>query len=277
MRSGVGYPSYAPEAVYALVTGSQDANYPIQNLSDLTHIRTPFATTATAAIAFTFTLPVARVIQLLSLVHCAGTTDAHTGAPTGDTIRWRLFSDNNPDPTGNPTHIVSDSGVVPLLPGGAAPYAAYPQMSPYILGAPTTVRSGRIDLSASTGPWAIGGLEIAGWWEWTDVGVPREIGFDNRDIVTQGAFDVDYTTSVVGLRVTKGQRAVMDQSEARSTAADFLYDRGFDKPFVYCWDIGDVSVYPRECVLMRNNTITPPTMNDYPAAQFDYDFLEHYR
>lgn len=264
MKSGVSYPSYAADPTYAMVTGTADASYPVANLTDLYNIRTVFKAGASGAIAFTFIFPANRTIQMIGLLH-------HNG-PAAATVRYRLFSDNNPDPVGNPTHQILDSGALTLQTS-----ALFPQCFPYRMSAATAVRSGRVDLSANALPWIIGAMELAGWWEWTDVSVPRELGLRNHDSVVAQPFGVDHAMSQFAPRSLVGTRDLTDQSENLTTALDFQLATKTSKPFLWVWDASDPATFARECFLARNAAINPPVQNAFPSGRQSVSLVEHLR
>lgn len=269
VRAGVSFPSYADKAAYAMVSGAADVDYPVANLGDFSSVRRLFKAAATGAVSFTAILPAAQLLRMIGL--------AHHNASAAETVRIRLFSDNNPDPTGNPGAIVHDSGAVAMFPAGAAPSARYAQVRPYILNVPVTARSMRIDLSANAAPWQIGMLEIANWWEWSDVSVSREFGLDNQDVVYSQPLDVDHVTSVWSPRTIRGAREVIDQSEVHTTALDFINEKMMDRPFVWLWDYGDPATWVREAIVVVNADLPPPVANDYPSGSFTFSFGEFMR
>lgn len=274
MRTAVSINSVAALATFAMVAGSvANASYPVQNLADLQRIKRPFQANAVGATSFTFTLPAIKPVQFLALIRLAG-------AAAGNTVRIRLWSDNNPDPVGNAAHIVHDSTAISVIPGGGPPYGLddiWPMIFPYALPASVNAQSGRVDLSASAGTWQIGGLEISGLWAWTDSSFDRENSQANRDVITELPFNSDAPTQAWSPRTVKLARSLVDQSEARTTAMDFFGQTKMYQPFVYCWDVDDSATYPRECILMRNATINGPQMLDNPGAKLEFDFVEHMR
>lgn len=263
MRSGVSFPSYAANPTYAMITGAADALYPVANLADLYNIRAPFKASAAGVVAFSGVFTATKAVQFLALLH-------HNGA-AADTIRVRLYSD------AGMTSVVYDSTAISLFPTGSAPNSLYPQCFPLRLSAATNARAFRIDLSANALPWVIGGLEISGFWQWTDVAVPREIGFQNTDVIVAQPFGVDHAMSQYGPRTISGSRDVTDQSENLSTAMDFQLATKTNKPFVWCWDVDDATTYPREVVLVRNAKLNPTVQNEYPSGKQSFAFLEHLR
>lgn len=267
MKSGVSFPSYASLPAFAMVSGSADASYPVQNLSDLKRIRRIFKAGATGAVSFTFILPAAASIQFLGLMD-------HNGA-AGSTVRYRLFSDNNPDPVGNAGAIVHDSTAVGIFPTGSAPSTLWAQNRPYKITAAVTARSCRIDLSAHASKWEIGGLEIAGWWEWTDVAVPREFGVSPTDVVVDLGANIQETRSQWSPRTVIVQRSVVTQTENETTAQDFMLEKQLSKPFVWVWDYDDATTWPREVILVTNASMPRNPQNTYPAGSQSFAFLEH--
>jgi len=269
MRSGVSFPSYGAPAVWAGVTGAWEADYPVTNLADLLSIRRVARATNGALRAFTFILPAAKPLKFIGM--------AHHNADKTSTMRIRLFSDNNPDPVGNAGAIVHDSAVMNVFPTGAAPNLLNPQLRPYLLNEAVTARSGRIDLSANSNPWVIGGFELSGFWEWTDVAVPRAFGVASGDSVVEMANSVNHTMAGWSPRIVSGARASITQAEADTTALDFQLEKKTSNPFVWVWDAADPSTWDREAFLVTNNTLPVTTALAYPKAAFSFDFKEHLR
>lgn len=267
IKSGVGTPSYATLATWAQVTGAWDSDYPITNLANLRSIRSVAKASGSGVRAFTFILPAAVSLQFLAMLD-------HNGA-AASTVRYRLFSDNNPDPVGNAGAIVHDSGTLSLLPGGAN--ADWPQNHPYVLSAAVTARSCRIDLSSHATAWQIGAFEIAAWWEWTDVETPREFGLNNNDVVAAMPNGITHEMSQWAPRVIKGTRGVVTQTEIHTTALDFQLATGLRNPFVWVWDFNDSTTWPREVVLVHNASLPSPRAVEYPGGRFAFDFEEWLR
>lgn len=264
MRSGVSYPSYSADATYTMLIGAANASYPVANLADIYNIRTVFKASGAGAVGFTLLFPASRTIQLLTLLH--------HNSPANGTVRYRLFSDNNPDPVGNAAHMIHDSGLITLQ---TSTYFA--QSQPYRLSAAMSVRSARVDLSGNPSPWSIGGLDLSGFWEWQDVAVPREFGIKSNDVTASQPFGVDHMMSQFGPRQIRGTRELVDQSENLTTALDFQLAVKTSKPFVWVWDAADSTTFARECILVRNARLNPPQMLDYPAGRQAFDFIEHLR
>lgn len=269
MRSGASFPSYASQAVWAQVTGAWSGSFPVANLADLRKIRSVAKATDAAARAFTMILPAVQSIQFLALVH-------HNGV-AGTTVRLRLFSDNNPDPVGNAGAIVHDSGVVPMFPIGSAPSSLYPQIRPYRLENAVNARSCRIDLSANLKPWVIGGVELGGFYEWTDVAVPRDFGIRDKSAKMELPDSVNHVMGVWSPRIFAGSREVVDVAEIETTALDFQLEKKTSYPFVYATDLDDTSTWPREVIFVHNNSLPPPTSLLHPSGRMSFDFEEWLR
>lgn len=270
MRSGVSFPSYASQATWTFQSGhgSAAAGFPQSNLTDLFNIRSVLKT-ATSALGLQFNLPAARTIQFIGFLH-------HNGLAS-DTIQIRLWSDNNPDPVGNLAHRVYDSGSRSLFPGGIDRRGVYPQSFPLVLPTPLSVQSGLINVSNNGNPWVVGAIEIAGWWEWSDVAVARSFGLKINDVVAPQPFGVDHAMSTFNPRIVSGTRDLTDQSENSTLAVDFQNDRKTSNPFVWVQDIDDTTTYQRETILVRNSRIIPPSMGAYPSGKQSFDFVEHLR
>lgn len=245
-----------------MITGAANASYPVANLSDLYNIKTPFIANASGAVAFSAVLPASKSLSFLALL------DHNGGA--ADTVRWRLYSD------AAMTAMVLDSAALPLFPAGSSVSSTYPQNFPYRFNA-VTARAVRVDLSANAAAWAIGAIEMGGFWEWTDVAVPRSSGFQNADAEANQPFSADHVMGQFAPRIISGTRETVDQSENATTAQDFLMEKKTALPFVWCWDTADATTYPRECVLVRNAKIQNPVQNSYPTGKQSFSFVEHLR
>lgn len=267
MKSGVSFPSYIGQATWAQVTGAWNASYPLANLGNLKRIRRVALGSGLGVRAFTFTFPAAVPLQFMSMLH-------HNGV-AGNTIRYRLFSDANPDPVGNVANMIHDSGLKQLFPVGSAPSSDYAQCHPYLLDAALNVRSGRIDLSSHlVTPWQIGGFELSGFWSWPDVTVPREFGVMPADIITELADNVDHGMTIWSPRSVLGSRGGVDQTELIKLL-DFQREKGLFTPFVWMWDYDDPTTWPREVFLVTQNRFIAGGAVQYPQARFGFDFGEH--
>lgn len=267
MTAGVSFPSYIRQATWAQVTGGWNASYPLANLGDLKRIRRVAKASGTGVRVFTFTFPAGVPLQFFSMLH-------HNGL-AGATVRYRLFSDTNPDPVGNVANMIHDSGLKQLFPAGSSPSSDYPQCHPYLLSAPLTVRSGRIDLSSHlSGGWEIGGFELSGFWSWPDVTVPREFGVQPADIVSELPDNIDHGMKIWSPRVVAGSRGGVEQTEL-TTLLDFQREKGLFTPFVWVGDYDDVTTWPREVFPVTQNRFLPGGAVQYPLARIGFDFGEH--
>lgn len=268
MNSGVSYPSY-PGSAFAMINGAAQANFPVQNLADTQSVRTAFQATAAGAIALSFTLSAAVPIQFLGLVH-------HNAA-AADTFRFRLFDSGIPNIVTNAAHIVYDSTALPFYPVGATKSALFPATTPLVLPAPISVISGRLDLSAQAAAWAIGALELGGWWPWPAISVARELGMDNSDVVIEQSGGADHNMSQWASRTVRGDRTEIIVADEQAAVLDFQFAKGLRKPFVFVWDYDDPSTWPRECFLARNATLPKFSKAGHPVAKFAFDLIEHMR
>lgn len=268
MRSGVSFPSYQG-ATMAMATGAASADYPVSALASAQSIRSVFRASAPGAIAVTFIFSAAKMMEFLGILH--------HNAPAGATFRWRLFSDANPDPVGNAAHQVWDSGVIAFYPPDAEVSSVYPAVRPYLLPSDRSVRSGRLDLSAHGAAWEIGALELAGWWGWEDVAVPREIGVKNSDVTSEQPNGGDHVMGKFAPRIFSGSRDSVEIQTERATALDFQRAKGTYQPFVWVWDYDDPETWAREVMVVRNSALTPLTQNDHPSGRIAFGFMEHLR
>lgn len=271
MRSGVSFPSVAAEAVYTSVTGAMDANFPIANLSDLKAIRRVARRSSNTGWDFTFLLAASRSVQLVAL--------CQHNASAAETVRVRLFSDNNPDPVGNAAHIVYDSTAVLVWPTGSSPSPLNRWVRPIVLPAAVNALSGHISLSSRAGTdglaWEIGGVEISGWWEWKDVSVPRELGIISGAQAVDVGGGVSHMTTTWSPKRWAGVRNVVDQSEVETTALDFMREKGRGHPFVFVYDADDATTWNREVMLVCNQTLPPAKLDQTVSGQVAYEFREH--
>lgn len=297
-RSGVGFPSYAASATFAVAAGfTSDASYPVTNLGDKRAIRAVAAfvqpavnPVTTPSWAFTAILPQAQPLQLFALVHhTLPAKKSGSVLAQGGQFRIVLFSDANPDPVGNAAHIVWDSGrqdtwpttTGPLRPSLALPYSAhYPACRPYILQRPITARSVYCALYPDSGTsgetYDIGAFEIAGWWPWPDVQDDRALGVDSRSQIQAVAGNIDLGTQVWAPRAISGSRKKLSLAgEVDATAVDFAQQQGVAQPFVYVDDADDAASWGRLCFLARNKSLPAATVDDAFTGTFSFDLVEH--
>jgi hypothetical protein len=267
--SGVSYLPVSASAVWASAE-AWSADHPVTALSDLINIREIAQATDSGQRTLTFVLPAAVSIQFIAMIH-------HNGV-SGTRWRIRLFSDDDPDIVGNAGAIVDDSGILQVWPSDPGELL-YPSTRPHLFEAPVTARSGHITLysraSIDNQPWEIGGFEIAQWWPWTDVEVPRERGMSNTDVVSEQPDSVDHVMKQWAPRIWSGSRGVVDQAELETTAIDFMRDRGLTKPFVFVWNINDPATWLREAMLVRNTKAPPAVFQLLDIGRIDFKFTEH--
>lgn len=247
MRPGVTTFSYAPDAVFSVVTGSVDANYALANLGDLLLPSMPARITPSGGvIAFTAVLPAAQSIQAVVL-------GRHT-LLAGATVRIRLYSD-----AGATTLVTGgDSGVVAI----PTPVAGYRQCVPFVMAAAQAVRAVRIDVaSAGSSPIDIGWLEIAGWWNWGRLTPTADIGQTAQAPSTpllgggERGRRSDWATTYSG--------QVEFIEDGLTAGLDFQKNRNLGRPHVFCEDADDPTTWPRTTFLALNKDLTPLTAQLY--------------
>jgi hypothetical protein len=263
MRSGASFPSWADQATWSVLSGTADPLFPPSNLADLASPRSPAAATDTGALSLKFVLPAARSIRFVGLIH--------HNAPAGATLQLRLYSD------AAQTGLLYDTGSVLAWPAGSAPVSGYPAVRPIFLPAAVTALSGRLDLAARADgtPWAVGGVELSGWYEWQDVAVPRAVGFDPQAVSSDAGDGVAHVTRAWSPRQFAGTRELVDQSELETTALDFQREKRLSRPFVWAMDLDDPATWARECALVVNERVPPGVVYDFGAGRSAFAFREH--
>lgn len=164
------------------------------------------------------------------------------------------------------------TSIVPALP-------AAPQVRPVVLAAPVNAIAGRLTLydraPLDNVAWEIGGVEMGGWWEWQDVEVPRERGRGGSAIEQDLGGGVTHVTKQWLPRTWRGERGVVDQSEVETTALDFQLEKRKTRPFVFVHDYDDPSTWPRESLLVTNQSLLPSQIFNFDVGRVGFDFLEH--
>lgn len=269
MAVGVGFPSYIDGATIALVTGTAAASYPVSNLNDILKAKNPFRSSASAAQAFTYVLAAAESTQFVALVN--------HNLPTGSTMRVRLFSDNNPDPVGNPGAIVYDSGTINVWTSGS-PSTGFSTCRPIVLSAAVSARSGYINVTPASGIVEIGALEVAGWWDWPGIAPGVELGLmQDEDFLglAGGADDPGINSNTP--RVANGEISYLALGTAVNTALDFQKTNGKQRPFVFVVDSTTGSSWARQCYLAVNADVPPLAGKLYRHDTFQFRFREYWR
>lgn len=268
MAEGVSWRGRGAAATFAGVTGTYDTNYPVTNLADLINVsQVCRVTPAASAVAFTFIMPAAVSVQFMALVR-------HT-LLAGSTFRLRLWSDNNPDPVGNPGNIIHDSTATAVWPTGA-PVTGWPSIRPYLMSAAVTARSGRIDLASVSGAIEIGGVEVGEFWSW-DQSPGKALGFLPRaPKIDQVGGSFDLPDQWVP-RQMDGQLDAIALATAATTGIDFQKWAGRKQPFVYVQDTTDATSWPRSCALMTNREVPSSVGVKHRYDQFQFRFAEHWR
>jgi hypothetical protein len=259
--SGIGFPSYARDAVWSETSGWATADYPLSNLADLENLRRVAVHDAAGAANLTFVLPAAQPIDLIAFVH--------HNAGAADTFRIRLSAGADPL-----VDTIYDSGEQPFWPDGVDG-ALFPTMRPFRIPAVQNARSGYIDLSSNASPWEIAAIEIAKFWAWPDIGVDREIGIESHSLRREGAAGVDHFSRQWSPRLASGQRAVVDQSEVDVTLIDFQRFTMRRRAFIWAWNINKPSTWAREAFIVKNRSLPAGTVTHDQVGAMAYDFEEH--
>jgi hypothetical protein len=262
LRSGISYPSYLG-ATYTMVAGVAMSAFPVQNLDDKISIRKVFkANSGPTTIGYAFAAGVD--IQFIGILHHNAALDA--------TYRHQLYAPGDV--------LIYDSGVLPFFASADTPLATFALCVPHVLPGIRNAVRGTITLSDHATGWQIGGVEVAGWWEWTDVTVPRQFGIRSNDVVEAAVDGADATMAQFKPRIVSGTRGVLDATVDEDMIARFQRRTGTLWPFVWLWDYDDPDTWPRECFLVRNDTLPPLKRGpngDWPEIAFSFAFLEHLR
>jgi hypothetical protein len=262
MRTGVGFPSYGSLGLpWTAVTGAWSAGYPLSNVADLINLRRPGVASAAGARSISFILPASGLIGMVALIH-------HT-LVAGDTVRVRLYSNNNPVAS-NTANLVSDSTtIVPAL----SPY--YPALLPVVPGAAITAMSGLIDITTSQTV-QIGAVEVAGFYNWYDTDRSRTFGFDTQDQRLAQPGGIDANMRQWSPRVIQGKRTLVSRTtELDTTWIDFQATMRLAQPFVWLWNADDTTTWPREAFMAKNQPLANAVATADPAGVLTFNFEEH--
>lgn len=253
---GVLFPQFSPEVT--LTAGTEDPDYPVENLADAVQSRLVFRADA-GVVSLELDLGAEEAVRMIGF--------AQHNADAAATFRVRLYDAG--------AALVHDSGVLDFFPGAAGPVAHFLQTTPYVMDAPAGAQTAVIDLSSHADGWEIGAVLIGGWWAWPNISVPREIGIRSTDLITPLSDSVDAATAQWAPRTFAGQRFFVDLTEEEDTIDDFHRAYRTHKPFIYVWDYGDPETWPRECALVTNRSIIPVRRGEYPSGKFAFDLEEH--
>lgn len=258
MRPVVSTDSVAAEAVFAAVTGTWSASYPVANLGDL-FLTTKVArvTPAAGAAAFTAVLAADTDVQFVAIVD-------HT-MPAGATARIRLYSD------AGMTSAVFDSTATAI----PTPLARQEQTFPVVLDAAVTVRAVRVDLAGLSGDLDIGALEIAAAWEWPWITAGAGVGVTSAtdDIALVGGGSVGRQTRK--LRTHEGQVSFLELGISTTTGIDAQKLKGLARPFVFVEDYDTPASWPRSCYLARNTALPAFASALYGHDHFQFRLRKH--
>ena len=263
MKSGVSFPSYTRDATWSVGGGGADADFPATNLGNLEEVRKVYLASAAGARNPAFVMPASKPVDFVAVVH--------HNADAAATFRLQLSSGITPG-----ADIVYDSGVVPFWPAGVIP-TDFLQVRPILLPAAVTTRSGRLLLSATAAPWEIGAIEVGQFWKWEDVAVPRALGIDSRAIAVDMSRGAAHVMRQWAPRTVSGSREVVLQTELDGMLLDFQRAMGLHKPFVWCEDAEDAATWPRQCMVVTNESLPAGSATDYEVGRLGFSFVEHLR
>lgn len=255
MITGVSFPSYVADAAFTMTSGAAHADFPVQNLADLTNATRPFRASAAGAREFLAVLAADQLVQFVAL--------ARNNAQTDATYRFRLYDDDAA------TSLVHDSGTLTF--GAASQFA---RTTPYLLDAAITVRAVRVNLSSMDAAWQVGGLEIAGFWDLSSPSA-RSLGMKPQDGRRDAGDGATLGTRQFSPRAVTTGLSLIDWTVEGVTFETFRWDRGTDKPFVWVRDAEDPETWPRECFLARNASLAGLTKNAFIYGALALDAIEH--
>lgn len=257
MIVGASYPIHSTAGVFAMLSGSADADYPVTNLADPKAIVTPFVASASGAISFKVTLPANKTTEFLALAR-------HNGID-GATYRFRSYSD-----TGM-TALMDDSTVLAFT--GLAG-SQFKPTTPYRFATPQSARAVRVDLSDIGVPWKIGAMIVAGFWDLTHHDA-RALGIRSRDGVNDVGDGVRRGTRQFSPRGYTLGNGLIDWTTDGRSFHDFHRDMKLSEPFVWVRDLGDAATWPRECDLVRNQSRPAMGKNANIYGSLALDMIEH--
>lgn len=253
--------SVAESGAFADVTGSFDADYPIDNLADPVEItKVSRVTPAGGAVAFTCVLSADQTVSGLALV-------AHT-LPAGATVRARFYSDSL-------STLVEDVSATAI----PTPVTGYAQTYPVIMvGGSDTIRSVRIDIaSAGSDPIDLGCLQVGEFWEWPWITAGMDAGFnmpaDDIELEGGGAFGAQG----VKKRTRSGEVSWMALATSSSDGIDFQARTALSLPFVFVEDYATPANWPRDCFLAVNSEVPAIVAAMFDRDTFQFRFSEHRR
>lgn len=258
MIVGISHPCFGADAVFAMETGAAHADYPVSNLADAKESATPFRASASGAIAISFVLAADQEIEFVGMARHNGTD--------GATWQVQLFDD------AGLTSEVYDSGALTL---DIDAESLFSTTTPHRLpdGA-VTARGGIVTLSDIGVAWQIAKIIPAGFWDLTAHDA-RSLGIkptDGRMDVGEGVF---HGTRQFSPRVFTLGNGLIDWTVAGRTFHDFHRDTGLSEAFIWVRDYGDAATWPRECALVRNQSLPGLSKNAWIYGGLAIDTIEH--
>lgn len=259
MKSGVCFPSYGRDVVWAKTAGvAWSADYPATNLSLLEDLRR-VATASVGATTVVGTLPVNQTIDFIALIH--------HNLPPATAMTITVYSD-----TGLTTSVFTSSVTIP-----AAVDGGYPLVRPIRLPASVSARAIKIEFPSTGAEIEVGAIEVGLFWEWTDVDVGREIGIVSNASSAPIGGGVTHVTRQWAPRYVTGSRKFVDVVEVEEKLLDFQRANGLWRTFVWAWDLDDPATWARECMAVTNDSLPAGTRDGYVHGALPFAFREQLR
>ena len=123
--------------------------------------------------------------------------------------------------------------------------------------------------------WELGGLELGGWWDWTDMMFDRDLGFASGASISEVIGGVEHVTRQWSPLLSSGNMDGRTLDELEGVLLDFQIEKGLSEPYVWCRDADDSSTWARECALVRNNTLPAGVADDVLSGKVSLAMIEH--
>lgn len=268
MKTGVIFPSYAGDVVWAPASGAWEAAYPVSSLNDLIRISKPARANSSGTRSVGGVMSASRWIQAVALV-------GHN-VPAGLTMRVWAFSGTGYDLVTNAGQIVYDSGEIQVWPSGG-PASDYRAVRPLIFLNPVQARSVLVVVYGMSVPLEVCGIDVGAFWEWPGISYGREMGIEasGRDIeLVGGAKSAQGSTKP---RMVSGQVDLMAMAKTSTTGLDFQKLLDVKTPFVWVEDYDLPATWARKCMLVKNQELPPMVGALYRHDAFPVRMKEHMR
>lgn len=259
MRTGVVFPSYASETVWAETITGWTANFPLQNVSDLVRPSKIARAAAAGDHNISGTFPANRLVQAVCMI-------GHN-VTAGSTFALALWS--GPGATG--TALATS----PTLTWNAA--GGYRAIYPFVFSQAYNARSVQIYINDTSAALEIAAIEVGGFWEWPGIGYGRELGVSSDEDEIQLVGGASYRPDRATPRQINGQVDLMAMARTSTTGLDFQKGVDLQRPFVWAEDFDDPTTWARKCLLARNLALPGMTGALYRHDRFPIQMIEHMR